>query len=209
MPDPAELPKYDDRPPPVRLPGGHVIDIPMRGLDVHNQTNPQFYRECADFLAFKRKYKSVRLVVTNAGECPAIGVRLEILVRPDGAVSVIAESKAPHPPSPRESALAASLRSIHPPPGVREPGDVFIRTDDSVTKIEIDCGSLQPGRQVWTDKFFLGIAESGESSLQGQVFADNLPRPQQCALTIDAKVDQTSMTVDDLVSVIDKMLEPE
>jgi hypothetical protein len=40
--------------------------------------------------------------------------------------------------------------------------------------------------------------DSGDYPLQGQVFADNLPVPQYCTLTVTADVEHTTLTLEEL-----------
>ena len=83
----------------------------------------------------------------------------------------------------------------------RRAGDVDIDKNDEQTKVEIECGSLQPGRKVWTDAFFIGIGKSGTIALTGHLFAANLPRPQEFTLSITAAITETTMTLDELLSL--------
>jgi hypothetical protein len=78
------------------------------------------------------------------------------------------------------------------------PGDVRIRKNNKGIRIEIDGGDLQPGRPVRSDRFYVAIAASGEYSLHGRVFADNLPAPADFILTIAADIRRTEMTVEEL-----------
>lgn len=68
-------------------------------------------------------------------------------------------------------------------------------------RVEIDCRNLQPGRQVWSDEFYIGIGGSGPMELAGRLLAGNIPGPQEFTLTIDADVTETQMTVEELLSL--------
>ena len=96
------------------------------------------------------------------------------------------------------------MRNLKLRPAFRHPGDVDIEKNDHETKVEIECGNLQPGRKVWTDAFYLGIGQSGDVQITGSVFAANLPQPKTFKLSIKADVQQTTMTVDELVSLGDQ-----
>jgi hypothetical protein len=56
---------------------------------------------------------------------------------------------------------------------------------------------------VWSDRFYIGAGRREDYQLRGQVFADNLPTPQEFTLTITADVQQTSLTVKELTSLRD------
>jgi hypothetical protein len=89
------------------------------------------------------------------------------------------------------------MNSIRPPSG-RNPGDVSIDKNDERFQVEIDCGNLQPGRRVWSDVFYIAKGVSGDLTLRGLIFADNLPQPQDFTLTVSVTVTKTAMTVDEL-----------
>jgi hypothetical protein len=82
----------------------------------------------------------------------------------------------------------------------RDPGKVIINENTERFQVEIDCGDLQPGRQVWSDSFYIGKEVSGDLSLGGLVFADNLPQPKDFTLTASVTVAKTAITVDELRS---------
>ena len=86
----------------------------------------------------------------------------------------------------------------------RERGEVSIVDNPGRSRIEIDCDDLQPGRRVWSKKFFIGAGESGDYAINGEVFADNLPVPQQFTLTVTAEVKQTTLTLDELYAKASK-----
>jgi hypothetical protein len=93
------------------------------------------------------------------------------------------------------------MNSIRPA-SRRNPGEVHINKNDERFQVEIDCGNLQPGRRVWSDIFYIGKAVSGDLTLCGQIFADNLPQPKDCTLTVSVTVTKTAMTVDELCSLL-------
>ena len=54
------------------------------------------------------------------------------------------------------------------------------------------------GRRVWSEVFYIGKGTSGDLSLNGQLFAENLPQAKDYSLLISANVTQTQMSVDEL-----------
>ena len=80
-------------------------------------------------------------------------------------------------------------------------GHVEIDTNDERCKIEIEVKTLQPGRTIWSDVFFVAIAQSGGYRLLGFSFASNLPEPKDFTLSIDAQVASSSMTVSELIAL--------
>ena len=51
-----------------------------------------------------------------------------------------------------------------------------VEKSDHESKLEIDCGNIQPGRKVWKDEIHLAIVDSGEIQIDGNLFAANLRR---------------------------------
>lgn len=200
MPQMSEIPDYDDTPPPVRLPGGHTFHIPsVSSLSFDDRLNPRFYRELANYIFFQKLVKKVRFVVSNNGDAPASDVRIEICVESGSGFGIVDCSEAPDAPKKRTGVIATSLmKNMKLRPAFRHAGYVGIDKNDHETKLEIDCGILQPGRKVWSDSFCLGIGETGEIQIIGHLFSSNLPQPQPFSLSITAEVKRSLMTVDEL-----------
>lgn len=203
MPDSKAIPKLHDRPTAIRLPGGGTIQLPnLSNMGLHDQLNHNYYHDLANFLFVRKLVKKVRLVVANTGEVPATEVRLEICAPNGQGFGIVDDSDIPKAPKRRESLLVTSaFDKIKFRPAFRRTGDVGIEKNDHETKVEIECGNLQPGRRVWTDAFYMGIGQSGEVKLTGHLYAANLPQPQEFTLTVAADVTVTQMTVDELLAV--------
>lgn len=170
-------------------------------FDPMNRLNHDFFRELADYEFVRRLYRPIRLVVRNIGQVAANHVRAELKVPMNIGVMLADECDMPELPKRRADFLRSSVfRSI--PPAIRQSlGGVSIDKNDQRFCIEIDCGDLQPGRQVWSDVFYIGKVETGKFSLSGLLFADNLPQPKEVALILSVTVKQTVMTVDELCSL--------
>lgn len=182
---------------------GTIRGIAIAALDHTYQTNRNYYRELAAYESVTRLVRPVRLLVRNAGQTAATGVRAELTVPAGEGVAVMYDSDLPGLPK-RGSGFPYNVNFGHIQPAFRRsPGDVTIDRNDTRVRIEIECGNLQPGRRVWSDIFYLGIVASGEVPLAGQIFADNLPHPKDFSLTIAANVSTTSMTVAELMALPD------
>lgn len=206
MPDSNGIPVLDDTPVPIRLPGGDTVHIPsVSSIDTRNRLNTHFYHEFAKYEFFRRLARKVRLVIANKGEVPATDVRLEMLVLSGEGIGVIADSETPVSPERRKSFLGTTgMDNLRLRPAFRHAGYVDIDRSERQTKVEIDCGNLQPGRRVWTDAFCMGIGRSGEVKLTGCIYAANLFHPQEFTLSINATIQRTSMTVDELLALSEK-----
>ena len=108
------------------------------------------------------------------------------------------------PATPRKT--WSTLDSLTHFKGIRtsnHPGYVDIDEDDDRYKMQIHFLNVQPGRRVWSECFYLTVACAGTHKLQGHVYGANLPEAEPLALTIQADVEHTSLTVDQLVGLAD------
>jgi hypothetical protein len=200
MPEVKKIPLLKDSPSTVNLPGVGNIQIPrMATYDIYNQLNPTFYRELAEYLFFQKFCKKIRLVISNVGSVVADDVRLEILLPRENELGFIDWDEVPRKPEKRGSVAVHSLANkMKIQPIIRHAGDVIIETNKHETKVDIDCKSLQPGREVWTEDFYLYVASNGIKELHGRILASNLPKPQEFALTLDASITESTMSVEEL-----------
>jgi len=137
------------------------------------------------------------------GPLPATDVRVELEVLSDAGIRLAEVNEMPEPPDRRfligfDSPALRGVRSIH-----RHPGEIDITTLSDRIQLEANCQNLQPGRTVWSDKFFVAVNESGKFSLTGRVFAANLDVPKEFTLTIDADISDREMSVSELLQMAD------
>ncbi|CAK9105619.1 Transcriptional regulator [Durusdinium trenchii] len=204
VPSAKEIPKLSERSSgPIRLPGGQTIYMPdLSRIGMHDRLNPHYYHELANYVFTSRLVRKSRFVVTNTGNTPANDVRLEICVPNGSGYGILRWSDIPDAPKRRESVLdKVTMEDLHIRPAFQRIGALDIEKTDHETKVEIDCGNLQPGRKVWTDEFHLAVIDSGEVKIQGHLYAANLSQPQSFTRSIDAQITRTSMTVDELTAL--------
>ncbi|MCU1328137.1 MAG: hypothetical protein JWN34_3507 [Bryobacterales bacterium] len=192
--DLCSLPASDDIP-DLADPDDNTYGIRIN--EIGSWHNPDYYRDLAEYRLMTRLCRRVRLAVRNVGQVAANNVRVEITVAADQGV--LATLEMPQEPRKRQNfgerfpvALASAQR--------REPGGVGIDQNADRYRIVIDGRDLQPGRQIRSDVFYIGVGKSGNHLLQGLVLADNLPVPQQFTLTLTAEVTQTALTLKDLLT---------
>ncbi len=186
VPERKEIPKLSD---PQENPFG------IR-MDYTRSHNANYYRELAEYEFLTRVCREVRITVKNIGEVAANNVRVELVV-PTG-IGLLPTLDIPHKPEKEEMLGDRAMRGIRSVHQRRDPGEVDIDQNEDRYRIEIDCKDLQPGRQVWSGTFYFGAGQSGDYPLQGHVFADNLPTPQQFTLTVTADVEHTTLTLEEL-----------
>lgn len=177
------------------------LDMSIIQFNPMDRLNHDYFRERASFEFSHRLFRPVRLLVENIGQAPANNVRVEITVPRSIGVVVMDTSEMPAPPKRRTEFIRASDLYVRNPASRHDPGEVDIVGSVEHPRIEIDCGDLQPGRRVWSGVFYFGKAETGDFSLCGSVFADNLSRPKDFALKISVAVTKRTMTVKELCAL--------
>lgn len=199
MPNDKEIP--DLLPPRSNQPFG--LDI-LAITDPLNQTNRDFFRQLATFEFARRFYRPVRLVFSNVGKVAANNVRVEVTVPTNLGVMVTYESKMPERPQQISNRFdIPALRNLKNINSAKNPGDVTISRNADRFCITIDCGHLQPGRRVWSEIFYIGKRSTGDVTLNGMAFADNLPQPKTFTLVASVAVTETVLTIDKLCALGD------
>jgi hypothetical protein len=166
--------------------------------DPWNQANRNFYRELAQYEQMQRFFRPIRPLVKNTGQVTANNVRVELIVPPTAQILITEPHEMPEPPKKTRELVTLPKNSLRPA-FRRDPGEVIIDGNDERVRIAVDCGSLQPGRWIKSDEFFMGRESSGESVLSGHIYAENLPAPKEFSLTVSVNVAETTMTLDELL----------
>ena len=165
---------------------------------IEYDNNKNFYREFATYAAFYALYRQVRLVVVNSGATLASDVRIELDIVSAAGLSV--KNYGPSKPRRRHELLPLSnpdiyqdIRSIQ-----RAPGDVDVVESKDGSRLEVECHNMQPGRKVWSDKFYIAVRTDGRAVMPGRIFAATLPPPTEFSLAIDASIEEESISVEQL-----------
>ena len=80
-------------------------------------------------------------------------------------------------------------------PQVRELADQW--------KVTVDFGSIRPRDEVWAAKpLFFGSRRSASIEIEGELRADNLPKPHKCVLSINIANTTRAMRADDLKAAL-------
>ena len=170
-------------------------------FDPMERLNADFLRERAEFEFVHRLFHPIRLVVKDVGQVAANNVRAELVVPVSSDVMVMTASQLPDSPKRRTGLMRDSVLKGIRPAVRRDPCEVTVDANQDRTRVDIDCGDLQPGRRVWSDVFYVAKEASGDACLRGMLYADNLPRPNEFVLAASVNVTRTSMTVDELRSL--------
>jgi hypothetical protein len=150
MPQPKDVP--DLRRPRQSNPFGiNLGPIHDFAMDARGETlNEDFYRESAIYEFVKRLVRPVRLVVTNKGRVAAHNVRVEITVAAVPGIAIVDDSDLPDTPRRTRSQFEVAQRTFKKiRPAIRHAGAIYIDASNDRFRLEVDCGSLQPGRRFW------------------------------------------------------------
>jgi hypothetical protein len=211
LPDMEDIPSFDDTPRPVQIPGFGTLGLPsVSSFSMRDRTNPDYYRDFANYFVFQKFARKVRLVITNAGDAPAKDLRVEIVLCHNDGCGVVKWSNVPEEPSRRKSILQTpNLPDFQRARSFRPAGDVELDVSKTRSKIDIECGDVQPKRKVWTDEIYLWIHNTGELIIKGLAFAANLPQPQAFDLAISATISCCELSADEVVDLADQSGEVE
>lgn len=194
VPAQGEIPDLEEEC-PGGLYGGLMISNPL------NRVNSSYFRELAQYEFARRLMRPIRIVMSNVGQVAARNVQIDIEVPRASCVAILDRLEYPDKPNYRFDHLFLSPITPLSAELNREPGRVTISRNEERYRAEIDCGDLQPGRMVWSAPFYLESAESGSYTLQGKIFADNLPKPKEIGLVVAVTISHTTLSVDELCTL--------
>jgi hypothetical protein len=176
--------------------------VTMIGLE---RTNSNYYNDFLKYVDFQLRFRLVRLAITNTAETSASDVRVELEVPHSSGIQLV--DSADEPDVPRASFYLPDVPAVrHLRPVRRNPGDVDITQSADRAHLEVECASLQPGRTVWSEKFYVALTQSGQASLKGRIYAADLAGPKDFALTIHATVVEREVSAVELVEKADAFL---
>lgn len=187
MPAVGEIPKLDS----VR---GHASwDFTRKNLD--------YYVRLAEYTRIDRMTFRTRLALLNHGSVEARRVLVEVAVPKGGSIEL--RSWVPRAPRRTYSLVdpLGATRDLVPVNQSDYPGRLYVDEDEERYKMQVDFLDIQPGRRVMSDVFYLIVRSSSTHSLEGWIYASNLPKAEAVRLKVEAEIPDTSMTVNELVSL--------
>jgi hypothetical protein len=157
--------------------------------------NRDYYRELAAFTKAVNYVRPVAIAVKNTGETSAQDVRLVFEIDdPSFAYEFIEEWDMPEPPRPQRGLIRTPhIHTVH------DTHDVSVARIGDTWRVEGRCGKIQPQEVAQLENLlFAGARNSGTLSINAQLFADNLPRPQQVAFALAFEVTRKQAALDDV-----------
>jgi hypothetical protein len=205
VPPPNTLPDFTFRRPAAVIAGDPLSQL-AASLTAQPWThieNREYWRELADYLLRRSASIVLELVVKNTGSAEAANVRVEIETVHEQGLILSLFSDLPKPP--KQTKLDVPFHRgrdlIHEIS--RPPGFTTVSLDGPVWRTVIECGSLQPGRKVYSQRLCFARTSSAVTALKGTVYASNLPRPQSFELKINLNVTPRRITLDEMVAMPD------
>lgn len=183
------------------------------GTDIPRQSIPEgfwgqgawdvdYYRKLAVFERARRRFRIIRLLVFTNGPTEARDVRIEIVIPNSDCIQVTDISEYPSNPKRFQPFTPHNLTRKRPVLVSSANSDKLVIVQHAhCTKLEFECGDMQPGRKVWTDSFYLAISRNGHNELTGHILAANLPEPKKFSLLIDADIIESEISVEELRSL--------
>ncbi len=160
--------------------------------------NRDYYRDLAHYLKKLVETYQVDFLVHNAGSILAEGVRVEILIEDSHGNLILRDaSEIPNEPS-------ADMILSHIPQPVFNL-DVNVQRSREGWIVTAELGKIQPKASVHTScGLYIGARIVTELKIAAKLFADNLPSPRECELTIKLQPKTDSLSVDRLIESTEK-----
>ena len=172
----VEVPTLFEVPPPEKLPDyrpGDPVGTGRVRFVMHDQTaNSEFYRELAAYLQNAPCFPAALELENSSGDV-IHDARLEIeLADPDRLCELLGSEDRPR--MPERSMMVSLTRAV----GGMAPGDVFVRREGDVWKVECRFGKIQPRARVRLEEDLLvGSRSAQEVEIRGRVYGDNIVTP--------------------------------
>jgi hypothetical protein len=134
----------------------------------------------------------LRIFMQNSGTKNASSVNAKITIPKADGLRIIGEYD--YPEKPRNPLLLRPTTLLQP-----RTYDTVVRETDDSWVVEVDGGTIQPQDEFWsTDNFYISVQNDQLITAQARIFADDLAKPIEMDLTINAKITTREITLADL-----------
>jgi hypothetical protein len=166
----------------IPVSGSHAWDVPSSIFG-----NRNYKRDKAKYIFESEMMRDVGFSVFNSSSNLARNVRLEANIQKQSKLRVLDEYG--YPTAPSHEGFASSIRPILVRP------DINVALRDKEWTVDVNFGNIQPGAKAWTrNVLYIGSAVDTAISIDGFLYADNIPSPQPVNLNV--KLDTTNRTLD-------------
>ncbi|MBA2116086.1 AlbA family DNA-binding domain-containing protein [Bremerella alba] len=192
-----------DFPLPIVRPRSFADDI--REKFASEMKNQDFIRDWAGWELARQFLFPSRLTIENTGQAEAAGVLAEIEIDNPGEEIVIA-SKLPARPKRKTQRFSPKFDPYDELGYSIASNTEFIDREGKIL-IKVDFGRMQPGRQFFSDVFYLGKRSEGTIQLSTRVLASNLPTPVKTELTAKVCLTTRHLDVGDVIKLSNEFTE--
>jgi hypothetical protein len=200
LPADEKIASLVDRPNKLEF-GGMAYELPSLH-SITNRTNTNFYRDFAQLHWFKRFFQQpVRMVVKNISTVAAADVLVEFEANAESGYRLAEPYDLPETPKRSHSLHEIKMPKIR---SMQEwQGKLELERQGPRSKVAIACGTIQPGRSIWSDKFYIATRVNGTIELSGLVYASNRGEPQRFVIPISATMTESTLSPQDLYKLAD------
>jgi hypothetical protein len=155
--------------------------------------NGAYYRDLTEYTRITHSVAPVAFTLHNAGEVSAQDVRLSFEVDdPENACTFMEQWDMPEPAQ-RERTISL------PGPTIHDRHDVIVERAGTKWRVECLFGKIQPhGRGRLDNVLYVGAGRSCSLTVEGQLSADNLSRPQPVRFDFEFAVERKAVSLDDI-----------
>ena len=196
----VEEPTWIEVPPQEKVPDyptGHPVVAGRVRIVVPDPTaNSAFYRELAAYVQTEACFRA-SLELENSSGNVIHDARLEVeLADPDRLYELLGSEDRPRMP---ERNMMVSLTQAV---GGMGPGDVFVRREGDVWKVECHFGKIQPRARVRLEEdLLIGSRSTQEVEIRGRVYGDNIVTPIPVGFSLHFSSGLRRVTVQDIMEL--------
>lgn len=161
---------------------------------LHEQVNPEYWREKEVFIRLRGLLQPVALVIQNQSSILAEQVRVEI--KGSLADGIHVTDELPDEPAYYHVDMVSRIR----PFWQKQQSMLEVKSYVDQWSVTLRFGDVQPKSSVWLDQpFYLGSMNLEHLELDALIFANNLPEPQKVKLLIEFMITKKpGLTVSEL-----------
>jgi hypothetical protein len=152
--------------------------------------------ELSSYAQSRSLISPLRVRLKNIGARNAANVKVRITIPKIERVIVLDSGELPERPQ-----GGALISAIHSHTVFRN--DTDVRDDPTAWVVEIDAKTIQPQDEFWSDPFYIATGSDRTIEAVAKIFADDLAKPIEVALKINARNLEREITPEDLQATWD------
>jgi hypothetical protein len=182
--------------PTTLKPGGSAAPFGVRIVGP-NEPSSDYYRQVVEFAAEEKFLSRIGFCVRNVSATTAVGVVAKSTIPKVEGVRLLDRRDRPRRPERNYSRYLAAVQPLAAQ--LREDPNPEIQDYATHWQLTIPLGRILPRATVWSsDVLYIGSERDLELTLPIELFAENLPAPQQVELDVRFEVEARPMQRADL-----------